>query len=147
MTDPIADMLTRIRNAVLAHKSEVVVPFSKIKFALAEILAKEGYLARVEKISDAAATMWSPSTSRRAAKRGRGDILRITLKYDAAGKPIISYLERVSKPSRRVYVSNGELPVVLSGLGLAIISTSNGLMTNRQARRQKIGGEVLCKVY
>lgn len=146
MTDPIADMLTRIRNAVLVHKSEVVVPYSKIKFSLAEILAKEGYLARVEKINDATAMMWSPRTSRRAAKRNRGDILKLTLKYDTTGKSTLVHLERVSKPSRRVYVSNNELPVVLSGLGLAILSTSKGLMSNRQAKRLKIGGEVLCKV-
>lgn len=147
MTDPISDMLTRIRNAVLVRKQEVVVPFSTIKLALAEILAKEGYLARVEKISDASVMSWSPRTSHRAAKRGRGDILKLVLQYDASGKPILSHLERVSKPSRRVYVSTSELPVVLSGLGLAIISTSRGLMTNRQAKRLKIGGEVLCRIY
>ncbi|KKU47871.1 30S ribosomal protein S8 [Candidatus Uhrbacteria bacterium RIFCSPLOWO2_12_FULL_46_10] len=147
MTDPIADMLTRIRNAILARKSEVVVPFSGIKQDLAKILVKEGYLVGVEKINDALATAWSLHTSRRVAKRGRGDILRLTLKYDSTGQSALRHLERVSKPSRRVYVSKNELPVVLSGLGVAIISTSQGLFTNKQAKRLKIGGEVLCEVY
>ena len=147
MTDPIADMLTRIRNAILARKSEEVVRFSGIKQELAKILVKEGYLADMEKINDASATAWSPRTSRRVAKRGRGDILRLTLRYDSAGQSALRHLERVSKPSRRVYVSKNELPVVLSGLGVAIISTSQGLLTNKQAKRLKVGGEILCKVY
>ena len=131
----------------MARKFEVVVPFSSLKQALAEILVKEGYLASAEKISDASAMAWSPRTSRRAARRGRSDILRLTLKYDSAGQSALKHLERVSKPSRRVYVSKSELPVVLSGLGVAIISTSQGLLTNKQAKRFKVGGEVLCKIY
>ena len=147
MTDPIADMLTRIRNASLVRKAEVVVPHSRLKMALAEILVKEGYLTGVEKIGDAAISAWSQRTSRRAARRARGDILRLTMKYNADGRPALSHLERISKPSRRIYVSQEELPVVLSGLGIAVISTSRGLLTNKQARRLKIGGEVICQVY
>ena len=147
MTDPIADMLTRIRNAHLARKVEVVVPSSRLKLALAEILVAEGYLGRVEQVVDAAATAWSPRTSHRAATRHRGDKLRLILKYDAVGRPALSHLERVSKPSRRVYVAKRDVPTVLSGLGLAVLSTSQGLMTNRQARRAGVGGELICRVY
>lgn len=147
MTDPIADMLTRIRNAVLARHSEIVVPFSRIKFALAEILVKEGYLAGAEKIADSATINRPGRSSRRFARRGRGDIIRLVLKYDSAGRPALNNLKRISKPSRRIYAANNELPVVLSGLGIAIISTSQGLLTNKQAKRLKVGGEVLCEVY
>lgn len=146
MTDPVADMITRIRNAFLAKKAEVAVPFSRLKLSVAEILVKEGYLMGIEKLSGAA-VMRSPRTSRRAAKRDRVDLLLLTLKYDAMGRPAARHLERVSKPSRRVYVSKDEIPTVLSGLGIAILSTSRGVMTNRQARVMKVGGEILCKVY
>lgn len=147
MTDPIADMLTRIRNGFMVRKPEVVVPFSHLKLALAEIFVAEGYLKNVEQVADARTTAWSPRTSRRAARRKHGDMLRLALKYDADGRPAVQRLERVSKPSRRVYVPKDRVPVILSGLGLAILSTSRGLMTSRQARRQGVGGEVICTVY
>lgn len=128
MTDPISDMLARIRNAVLVHKAEVLIPHSRLKASIADILLREGYLAAVEEIN-------SP---RRA--------LKLKLKYEG-DNPIIHNLKRVSKPGRRQYVKSGELPYVLSGLGLAIISTSQGLMTNQEAKSKRLGGEVICEIY
>ncbi|MFH1111550.1 MAG: 30S ribosomal protein S8 [Patescibacteria group bacterium] len=129
MTDPISDMLTRIRNGLAAGKSEVVVPFSTIKERLAKILVKEGYLAGVEEIN-------TPFRN-----------LVVQLKYEAMGKPAIQYIQRVSTPGNRQYVSKDKLPQVLSGLGIALVSTSQGLMTNKEARRKNIGGEVICEIY
>jgi len=128
MTDPIADMLTRIRNAVQLKKDEVVFPFSKIKFEIAKILAKEGYIKKAEKTENAFAK------------------IKITLKYAPDSKSVIQNIVRVSKPGRRVYVHHQKLPYVLNGLGIAIISTPNGLMTNKEARKNKVGGEVICEV-
>lgn len=145
-TDPIADMLTRIRNAFMVKKAEVVVPASQMKMALAQILVDEGYLSKAERVTDTAATSWTPSTSRRAARRGRGDMIRLVLKY-TDGKPNATSLERISKPSRRVYVSKENIPTVRSGLGIAVLSTSQGLMTNRQAKKLGVGGEVICRIY
>jgi len=127
MTDPIADMLTRIRNAAMSRKAEVNVPFSKVKFAIAKILEKEKYLAAVE------------------AMEGKTEI-KITLKYEDE-KSAISMIKRMSKVGRRVYVKKVELPRVLNGLGLAILSTSKGIMTNREAKHLGLGGEVICEVY
>jgi small subunit ribosomal protein S8 len=129
MTDPIADMLTRIRNAQAVKKPEVVLPFSKIKFNIAKILEKEGYLGEVKK-----------------EKANYGQI-RIALKYDEEGQPVIRSLKRISKPGRRIYATKDKLPRVLSGMGIAIISTSQGLMTDKEARKRKVGGEVICEVY
>lgn len=131
MTDPIADMLTRIRNASIVRKPEVSLPFSKIKFAIAKIFEREGYLAKVE----------------RAASASRHEELHLVLKYLEGNKPVIQGIERVSRPGCRVYVPKDELPQVLSGYGLAIISTSKGLMTNKEARKQGLGGEIICKVW
>ncbi|PIS42260.1 MAG: 30S ribosomal protein S8 [Candidatus Kerfeldbacteria bacterium CG08_land_8_20_14_0_20_40_16] len=128
MTDPIADMLTRIRNAVQLKKDEVVFPFSKIKFEIAKILTKEGYIKNAQK------------TENTFAK------IKITLKYTSDRKPVIQNLTRVSKPGRKVYVHHQKLPYVLNSLGIAIISTPNGLMTNKEARKNKLGGEVICEV-
>lgn len=128
MTDPIGDLLTRIRNASRAQKPETVVPYSKLKFAIAEILRNEGYLARVEKIED------------------RHGSIRITLKYDG-DRPKIVHLGRVSKPGRRVYAKKDALPKVLNNYGCAVISTPRGLMTNKAAAKAGLGGEVLCEVY
>ena len=147
MTDPIADMLTRIRNAFMIKKAEVVVPASQLKLSLAEILMSEGYLTKVEKVADAAVTSWTPRTSHRAARRRRGDMIRLVLKYSGDGRPSATALDRISKPSRRVYVTKEEIPVIRSGMGIAILSTSRGLMTNRQAKKQGVGGEVLCRIY
>jgi small subunit ribosomal protein S8 len=131
MTDPIADMLTRIRNAFAVSKQEIVLPFSKIKYEIAKILKKEGYLAEVEKVED----------------DGPFAQLRLVLQYKENNVPAITHIQRVSVPSRRQYATREEIPYVLNGLGIAIISTSKGLMTNKQARRARIGGEVICEVW
>ena len=129
MTDPIADMLTRIRNAQIVAKETVVLPFSKLKINLANILVKEGYLSQAEKIEDIGRPM-----------------IKIKLKY-IDREPVIKNLRMISKPGRRVYRKNQELPYVLDNLGIAIISTSSGLMTNIEARKKKVGGEVICEIY
>lgn len=129
MNDPIADMLTRIRNALLTNKDEVFVPYSNIKFQIAQILKAEGYIIDIEK-----------------QEGPRGIKLRIQLKYDS-GTPVISNLKRVSKPGRRIYVKRTELPKVLSGMGISIISTSRGVMTDKNARQQRLGGEIICNIW
>ena len=129
-TDPIADMLTRIRNANSAKHKTVDVPSSKMKTAIAEILFKEGYIKSFEIISN----------------ENQG-MIRITLKYDEKGTRVIDGIKRISKPGLRVYANKEELPKVLNGLGVAIISTSKGIMTDKEARKLKIGGEVLAYVW
>mgnify|MGYP001088755404 FL=1 len=129
-TDPIADMLTRIRNANSAKHKTVDVPASKMKTAIAEILFREGYIKSFEVISN----------------ENQG-IIRITLKYDEKGTRVIDGLKRISKPGLRVYASKEELPKVLNGLGIAIISTSKGLKTDKEAREAGMGGEVLAYVW
>lgn len=129
MSDPIADMLTRIRNAQSAEKKTVSMPFSTKKLALAKVLEEEGYIAGSIKIED----------------EKNKPALEVTLKY-FQGKPVIETIDRVSKPGLRIYRSKDELPKVKSGLGVAIISTSQGLMTDRAARSNGHGGEVLCYV-
>lgn len=126
MTDPIADLLTRIRNAQLASQAELVVPYSKLKYAMVQLLEREGWIAGL-------------------AVLDQQKNLKVLLKYDQ-GKPIIRELKRISKPGRRVYVNRHAIPTVLNGLGMAIISTSKGLMSNTEARKQKLGGEVLCEI-
>ena len=129
-TDPIADMLTRIRNANSAKHKTVDVPSSKMKTAIAEILFKEGYIKSFELISN----------------ENQG-IIRITLKYDEKGIRVIDGIKRISKPGLRVYANKEELPRVLNGLGTAIISTSQGLKTDKEAREAGIGGEVLAYIW
>ncbi len=129
ITDPIADLLTRIRNANTAKHETVDVPASKMKKAIVDILLEEGYIKNVQMIED--------------SKQG---IIRITLKY-VNNEKVITGLKRVSKPGLRIYAGVDELPKVLKGLGIAIISTSKGLMTDKKAREQKIGGEVLAFVW
>ena len=129
-TDPIADMLTRIRNANTAKHQTVDIPASNMKKSIAEILVNEGYIKSVEEIKD----------------ENQG-IIRITLKYDEKGNRVIDGLKRISKPGLRVYASKDELPRVLNGLGIAIISTSKGIMTDKQARELGVGGEVLAYVW
>ena len=119
MTDPIADMLTRIRNAMTASHANVTMPASKLKEQLAKLLKAEG----------------------------KFNVLEITLKYDAKNKPVITKLERISKPGLRNYSKAKDLPKVLGGMGIAVVSTSKGLLTDRKARKENIGGEVLCYVY
>ena len=128
MTDPIADMLTRIRNALTAGKAEVSMPQSKQKMAIAQVLKDEGY------ISDFAAT-----------EQDGKPMLTVTLKY-YEGKPVIEKIKRVSRPGLRIYKGKDQLPKVMGGLGIAIVSTSAGLMTDRAARKAGYGGEVLCYV-
>ncbi|MBI2050453.1 MAG: 30S ribosomal protein S8 [Parcubacteria group bacterium] len=131
MTDPIADMLTRIRNATRARHEAVVVPFSKLKFRLAQLLSREKYVGAVTEAADSAG---KPAIS-------------ISLAYDKEGKSALERLVRISKPGLRVYAQSDKLPVVLSGYGIAIISTPRGLMTSREAKRAGLGGEVLCEIY
>lgn len=132
LTDPIADMLTRIRNANMALHDEVSMPSSKQKTALAQVLVDEGYIAGFEV---------APSTT------GPGEILTITMKYSDDRDRTISGLRRISTPGLRVYRKAAAVPRVLGGLGVAVLSTSHGLMTDREARRRNVGGEVLCYVW
>ena len=129
-TDPIADMLTRIRNANSSKHKTVDIPASKVKASIADILFKEGYIKSFEEISN--------------------DIqgtIRVTLKYDEKGNRVIAGLKRISKPGLRVYASREDMPKVLNGLGIAIVSTSKGIMTDREARKVGLGGEVLAYVW
>jgi small subunit ribosomal protein S8 len=132
MTDPIADMLTRLRNANTAFHDDVVMPSSKVKEALAKILVSEGYV-------EGFAVEHDPE---RPSPR-----LRITLKYTSDRKRTISGLRRVSKPGLRVYTKASDVPRVLGGMGIAILSTNQGLMTDREARQRRVGGEILCHVW
>lgn len=129
-TDPIADMLTRIRNAMAIGNANVDVPHSKFKKSLAEILAREGYLGSVEE-----------------TEKDGHPVLRIGIKYGPRRTPLITSLKRVSRPGRRAYAKAKGVPVVRGGLGLAVISTSQGLMIDREARRKNVGGEVVCEVW
>ena len=130
MNDPIADMLTRIRNGAMASHETVIVPASKLKIELARVFKEEGYIADYSVKED-----------------GKFKVIEITLKYDAHKKPIITKLVRVSKPGLKSYSKAKNLQKVLGGLGVAVVSTSKGLMTDRKARKENIGGEVLCYVY
>jgi small subunit ribosomal protein S8 len=130
VTDPIGDLLTRIRNANLAYKDDLLVPASKMNDAILRILAAEGFVAGYE-----------------AEGEGIERVLRVTLKYGARRERTITGLKRVSKPGRRIYARRGGLPRVLGGLGIAIVSTSQGVMTDRDASRKGIGGEVLAYVW
>lgn len=126
--DPISDMLTRIRNGLLARKAEVRLPFSKIKMNIAQILEEKGFVGKAEKTESVL-----------------GEI-KVELKY-INGQPAISSLKRISSPGQRIYATKENLPNVRNRLGLAIISTSQGLMTDAEARRKKVGGEILCEIY
>jgi len=132
MTDPIADMLTRLRNASVARQETVRMPSSKLKDALAAILRREGYISDYRVSEDASRP---------------GMTLEITMKYTPERAPTISGLRRVSKPGLRVYIKADRLPRVLGGLGVAVLSTSQGLLTDREARERRVGGEVLCYVW
>jgi small subunit ribosomal protein S8 len=132
MSDPISDMLTRVRNAIQARHTKVDIPASRLKIEIARILKEEGYI-----------TNYSLKTTEGSNAR----TLRIFLRYGPKGESVISHIERVSRPSRRVYVPNDEITRVLGGLGINILSTSHGVMTGKAARRAKVGGEVLCNVY
>jgi small subunit ribosomal protein S8 len=134
-TDPISDMLTRIRNGVMAGHSQVAMPSSKIKAEIAKILKEEGFIENFE-VAD--------------GERAGFKVLRIKIKYVGARRerrPVISGLERVSKPGRRIYTRRQDIPWVLSGIGVAILSTPKGVMTGQRARQLGVGGEILCKVW
>ena len=130
MTDPIADMLTRTRNANVATKDKVEIPASNLKEEVAKVLKKEGFIRGYERIEN----------------NGQG-LLKLYLKYGAEGEKVITGLKRISKPGLRVYANKDEIPKVLGGLGTAIISTSYGVLTDKEARKQGVGGEVLCYVW
>jgi small subunit ribosomal protein S8 len=128
-TDPIADMLTRIRNGIGARHQRVDMPSSKLKLELARILKEEGYISNFK-----------------LGEEGKKKVLKIFLRYSAEGRSVISELERISKPGRRVYVGAREIPKVLGGLGVNILTTPRGVMTGKSARKAGVGGEVLCSV-
>ena len=129
-TDPIADMLTRIRNANMVSHPSVEIPASKLKVELAKLLKEEGFI-----------------TDYTVKEVGKSKVLEIELKYDEKNKPVITSLKRVSKPGLRTYCKAKNLPQVLGGMGVAIVSTSKGLLTDRKARKENLGGEVLCYIY
>ena len=130
MSDPISDMLARLRNAIMARQSKVDIPASRLKIEIARILKEEGYVNNF-------------------VLKGEGvkRTIRIFLRYDARGTSSITHLERVSRPGRRVYVGSGEIPKVLGGYGVNIVSTSKGLMSGKTARRENMGGELLAQIY
>jgi len=130
MTDPIADMLTRVRNAYRAHHDKVDIPASKLKERIADILKEEGYVEDYRFIED-----------------NRQGVLRVFLRYGPDAEPTIAEIQRVSRPGRRVYVKANEVPRIIRGLGIAIVSTSHGVMSDTEARKAHIGGEVLCYIW
>ena len=130
MTDPIADLLTRIRNGAHARKDVVDVPYSRVKEQIVRVITAEGYLA-----------------GHTVAEDGGHRVLRVELKYDAKNAPVITGIKRVSRPSLRVYVGNDEIPMVRRGLGVNIVSTPAGILSDREARKRGVGGEVMCSVW
>ncbi|MCD6096809.1 30S ribosomal protein S8 [bacterium] len=132
MTDPIADMLTRIRNATLVSKEKVVVPYSKLKYEILKLLEEQGWIKKVKVVNSKKNKIFKD--------------IEVILKYGAEGEPVIKEIKRISRPGRRVYKSYKEIKPVLNGFGMAVISTSLGLMTDKQARKRKIGGEILFEI-
>ena len=130
MTDPIADLLTRLRNGVTARKTQVEVPWSRVKEQLVEVIVREGYLADYS-----------------TAEQGSHKVLRIGLKYDAQHRPVITGIKRLSRPSLRTYVGARAIPSVRGGLGVSILSTSAGILVDREAAKRGLGGELLCSVW
>jgi len=130
MTDPIADLLTRIRNGAHARKEQVDIPWSKVKVRVVEVLTAEGFLKEHSVI-----------------EQDGHRVLRVWLKYDTQNRPVISGLKRVSRPSLRVYVGAQDIPAIRSGLGTSILSTPDGIVTDREARKRNIGGEIICSVW
>ncbi len=129
-SDPISDMLTRIRNSARVRKTQAMIPCSKMKVGIAKVLVEEGFISGYDVIGDT-----------------KQDMLRIELKYGPRGEQVLHRLDRVSSPGRRVYKKSSELPRVLNGLGIAILSTSQGVLSDRQCRERQIGGELLCTAY
>ncbi len=128
-TDPISDMLTRIRNALAARKSELVMPYSKFKHGLAQVLLQEGFISGVNELP------------------GRVKTLQLNLKYDPTGSPVITGIKRVSTPGQRIYLPVTRIPRTNGGYGVTVVSTSRGLLTDKQARKDRVGGEVVCQIW
>jgi small subunit ribosomal protein S8 len=128
-TDPISDMLTRIRNALAANKAELVMPYSKFKHNLANVLLQEGFISGVNELP------------------GRVKTLQLNLKYDNMGSPVITGIKRVSTPGQRIYLPTDKIPRTNGGFGVTVVSTSRGLLTDKQARKDRVGGEVVCQVW
>ncbi len=128
-TDPISDMLTRIRNALAARKGELVMPYSKFKHSLANVLLSEGFISGVNELP------------------GRVKTLQINLKYDNTGSPVITGVKRVSTPGQRIYLPVGKIPRTNGGFGVTVVSTSRGLLSDKQARKDRVGGEVVCQIW
>ena len=128
-TDPISDMLTRIRNALAAGKQDLVMPYSKFKHSLAIVLLEEGFISGVNELP------------------GRIKMLQVNLKYAPTGSPVITGIKRVSTPGQRIYMPVGRIPRTNGGFGITVVSTSKGLLTDKQARKDRIGGEVVCQVW
>jgi len=154
MTDPIADMLTRIRNAQMVKKTEVVLPYSKLKLNIANLLSTEGWLGKVEVLEPLSAKNVKAKNTK--DKNAKFKQLKIEIKYNhvkspsgdhVASKPKILSLKRISKPGRRVYVGKDEMPIVQNNYGIAVISTPKGLMTNKLAKKEGLGGEIICEIY
>jgi len=129
-TDPIADFLTRIRNALHARKERVDIPWSRLKEAITKVIVEEGFIKEYSVVEEQ-----------------RRPWLRVWLKYEASGRPVVRGLTRVSKPSLRTYVGAGEIPLVQNGLGVSVLSTSRGIMIDRNARKLRVGGEILCSLW
>ena len=130
MTDPIADMLTRIRNAINRRHASVDIPHSKMKESIAQILQDEGFIQRYELVPD-----------------GRFQVIRVHLKYAEGRRPVLTHLRRLSTPGRRLYAGSAQIPRALGGLGIVIVSTPRGVITGTRARREKVGGELICEVW
>jgi small subunit ribosomal protein S8 len=128
-TDPISDMLTRIRNALAAGKQDLVMPYSKFKHSLAKVLHEEGFLSGVNELP------------------GRVKMLQVNLKYAQTGSPVITGIKRVSTPGQRIYMPVGKIPRTNGGFGITVVSTSKGLLTDKQARKDRVGGEVVCQIW
>mgnify|MGYP001615363868 CR=1 FL=1 len=128
-TDPISDMLTRIRNALAARKAELVMPYSKFKHHLATVLLQEGFISGVNELP------------------GRVKTLQLNLKYDNTGSPVITGIKRVSTPGQRIYLPTDKIPRTNGGFGVTVVSTSRGLLTDKQARKDRVGGEVVCQIW
>jgi|SRR6476469_10499819 len=128
-TDPISDMLTRVRNALAARKAELVMPYSKFKHSLANVLLQEGFISGVNELP------------------GRVKTLQLNLKYDNSGSPVITGIKRVSTPGQRIYLPVTKIPRTNGGFGVTVVSTSRGLLTDKQARKDRVGGEVVCQIW
>lgn len=139
MTDPIADFLTRIRNAIMARKTSLELPSSKLKRRVAEVLREEGYLSAVQEAQEAAS-----AEGQKAAGNG---VLSVVLRWDAQNRPAITGIRRISRPGQRMYVPKDKIRRVRGGLGIAVLTTSKGVMTDREARNLGVGGEVICEVW